>query len=83
MLDSFQGDYKDNFSFFAGLHSFLYRIIFFSIIVAASTPDVDGLLLSIMRAEMHVKWVTLEANIYRFKHLEIPGAVTFLLPNTS
>ena len=45
VLDSFQGDYKDNFSFFAGLHSFLYRIIFFSIIVAASTPDVDGLLL--------------------------------------
>ena len=45
VLDSFQGDYKDNFNFFAGLHSFLYRIIFFSIIVVASTPDVDGLLL--------------------------------------
>ena len=29
VLDSFQGDYKDNLSFFAGLHSFLYRIIFF------------------------------------------------------
>ena len=45
VLDSFQGDYKDNLSFFAGLHSFLYRIIFFCIIVAASSPDSNGLLL--------------------------------------
>ena len=45
VLDSFQGDYKDNLSFFAGLHSFLYRIIFFSIVVAASPPDIDGLML--------------------------------------
>jgi len=48
VLDSFQGDYKDNLSFFAGLHSFLYRIIFFSIVVAASTPDVDGLLFAMI-----------------------------------
>ena len=45
VLDSFQGDYKDNYSFFAGLHSFLYRIIFFCIVVAASTTDVNDLLL--------------------------------------
>ena len=45
VLDSFQGDYKDNLSFFAGLHSFLYRIIFFSIVVVASSPDIDSLLL--------------------------------------
>ena len=45
VLDSFQGDYKDNLTFFAGLHSFLYRIIFFSIIVAASTLHIDFLLL--------------------------------------
>ena len=48
VLDSFQGDYKDNLSFFAGLHSFLYRIIFFTIVVAASTPDVDGLLFAMI-----------------------------------
>ena len=48
VLDSFQGDYKDNLSIFAGLHSFLYRIVFFSIMVAASTPDVDHLLLLMM-----------------------------------
>ena len=39
VLDSFQGDYKDNFSFFAGLHSFLYRIIFFSIVITTSGSD--------------------------------------------
>ena len=48
VLDSFQGDYKDNLSFFAGMHSFLYRIIFFSIMGAASSPDIDYLLLLIV-----------------------------------
>ena len=48
VLDSFQGDYKDNLSFFAGLHSFLYRIIFFSIVVAASTLEISDLLLLMM-----------------------------------
>ena len=45
VLDSFQGDYKDNLSFFAGLHSLLYRIIFFSIVVAASAVNFNILLL--------------------------------------
>ena len=45
VLDSFQGDYKDNLSFFAGLHSFLYRIIFFCIVVAASAVNTNDLLL--------------------------------------
>jgi len=44
ILDSFQGDYKNNLALFAGLHSFLYRIIFFSILVSISTPDVNRLL---------------------------------------
>ena len=46
VLDSFQGDYKDNFSFFAGLHSFLYRIIFFSIIVTTSGSDLVLLMIA-------------------------------------
>ena len=45
VLDSFQGDYKDNLRFFSGLYSFLYRIIFFSIVVIVSSPEVDYLLL--------------------------------------
>ena len=45
LLDSFQGDYKDNLSLFAGLHSFLYRIVFFSVVVVASTLDVNLLVL--------------------------------------
>ena len=46
VLDSFQGDYKDNLTFFAGLHSFLYRTLFLCIVVAAtSAPDINGLLL--------------------------------------
>ena len=45
VLDSFQGDYKDNLSFFAGLHSFVYRIIFFCIVVAASGARINDLLL--------------------------------------
>ena len=48
VLDSFQGDYKDNLSFFAGLHSFLYRIIFFCIVVAASAANTNDLLLLMM-----------------------------------
>ena len=48
VLDSFQGDYKDNLSFFAGLHSFLYRIIFFSILIATSSSDINYLLLLIV-----------------------------------
>ena len=48
VLDSFQGDYKDNLSFFAGLHSFLYRIIFFCIVVAASAANINDLLLLMM-----------------------------------
>ena len=45
VLDSFQEDYKDNFRFFAGLHSFLYRIIILCIIVAASGAHFNDLLL--------------------------------------
>ena len=45
ILDSFQGDYKYNLGFFAGLHTFLYRIIFFCIMVAVPTPDINTLLL--------------------------------------
>ena len=46
VLDSFQGDYKDNLRFFAGLHSFLYRTVFLCIVVAAaSAPDINGSLL--------------------------------------
>jgi len=48
VLDSFQGEYKDNLSVFAGLHSFIYRIIFFIIAVAAPTPDVDRVILLII-----------------------------------
>ena len=45
VLDTFQGDYKDKWHFFAGLHFFLYRLIFFCIIVMASTADVNRLYL--------------------------------------
>ena len=48
VLDSFQGDYKDNLCFFAGLHWFFYRIVFFSVVVAVSSPDIDDLLLLII-----------------------------------
>jgi len=44
LLDSFQGDYKDNLSFFAGLHSFLYRSILLTIVITASTPEISCLL---------------------------------------
>ena len=33
VLDSFQGNYKDNLQFFAGLQIFFYRTIFFLIVV--------------------------------------------------
>ena len=39
ILDSFQGDYKDNCRYFAGLQIFLYRIVFFMIVVV-TTPEV-------------------------------------------
>ena len=40
VLDSFQGNYKDNLQFFAGLQIFFYRTLFF-LIVVVTTPEVD------------------------------------------
>ena len=37
VLDSFQGNYKDNLQFFAGLQIFFYRILFFSIMMVTAT----------------------------------------------
>ena len=45
VLDTFQGDYKDKLHYFAGLHFFLYKIIFFCIVVMASTANVSRLYL--------------------------------------
>ena len=39
IIDSFQGDYKDDFRCFAGLQIFLYKIVFF-LIVTVTTPEV-------------------------------------------
>ena len=46
VLDSFQGNYKDNLQFFAGLQIFFYRTLFF-LIVVVTTPDVNKSLLFI------------------------------------
>ena len=43
LLDSFQGDYKNNMKFFAGLHFFLYRTIVFSAIIAIPTSSIGTL----------------------------------------
>ena len=45
VLDTFQGDYKDKLHYFAGLHFFLYKIIFFCIVVMTSTANVSHLYL--------------------------------------
>ena len=45
VLDTFQGDYKDKMHYFAGLHFFLYKIVFFCIVVMASTANVSRLYL--------------------------------------
>ena len=45
VLDTFQGDYKDNMHFFAGLHFILYRLILLCIVVMASTADANRLYL--------------------------------------
>ena len=45
VLDTFQGDYKDKLHYFAGLHFFLYKIIFFCIVVMASAANVSRLYL--------------------------------------
>ena len=44
IIDSFLGDYKDNFRYFAGLQMFLYKIVFFFIMVV-TTPEVTLTLL--------------------------------------
>ena len=44
ILDSFQGDYKDHLRFFAGLYFFLYKTLFFCIVMIGSTPDIKILL---------------------------------------
>ena len=45
ILDSFQGDYKNHLQFFAGVYFFLYKTLFFCIVIAGSSPDVNSLLL--------------------------------------
>jgi len=40
VIDSFQGYYKDNLQFFAGLQIFLYRTLYF-LFVVVTTPDID------------------------------------------
>ncbi|XP_065905260.1 uncharacterized protein [Dysidea avara] len=44
ILDSFQGDYKNHLQFFAGVYFFLYKTLFFCIVIAGSSPDVNALL---------------------------------------
>ena len=46
VLDSFQGNYKDNLQYFAGLQIFFYRTLFF-LIVVVTTPDINKALLFI------------------------------------
>ena len=48
ILDSFQGDYKHHLHFFSGVHFFLYRSLFFCIVVTGSTPDVNTVLVFII-----------------------------------
>ena len=48
VLDTFQGDYKDKLHFFAGLHFFLYRLIFFYIVGMASTVNLNRVYLLLM-----------------------------------
>ena len=45
ILDSFQGDYKDNMRLFAGLQNFVYRIMFFYIAALPSTIKTQNLTL--------------------------------------
>ena len=44
VIDSFQGYYKGNLQFFAGLQIFLYRTLFF-LFVVVTTPDIDKVML--------------------------------------
>ena len=48
ILDSFQGDYKHYLHFFAGVYFFLYRSLFFCIVVGGSTPDINVLFIFII-----------------------------------
>ena len=48
ILDSFQGDYKHHLHFFAGIYFFLYRSLFFCIVVGGSTPDIGVLFVFII-----------------------------------
>ena len=48
ILDAFQGNYKDHLGFFAGLYFFLYKTLFFCIVMIGSTPDTKILLFLII-----------------------------------
>ena len=48
ILDSFQGDYEFNLQYFSGLHFFIYKTLFFSIVVVGLTPDIDILFIFII-----------------------------------
>ena len=48
ILDSFQGDYKSHLHFFAGVYFFLYRSLFFCIVVGGSTPEIKVLFIFVI-----------------------------------
>jgi len=76
ILDSFQGDYKNNFTYFAGLHSFLSRIIFFSILASASTPDTSLFLLLLFTFFLVI--LLLHALVMPFKRYVDNAAYSFI-----
>ena len=48
ILDSFQGDYKSHLHFFAGVYFFLYRSLFFCMVVGGSTTEINALFIFII-----------------------------------
>jgi len=48
LFDTFQGDYKCKYKFFAGLHFFLYRTLIYVIVMTAPTPSVSELQLKLL-----------------------------------
>ena len=65
ILDSFQGDYKNHLQFFAGVYFFLYKTLFFCIVLAGSSPDVNALLLFVIAFFLSITLVHMLAMPYK------------------
>ena len=79
LLNSFQGNYKNNMRFFAGLHFFLYRTIVFCVIIATPTSSIGTLQLILIVLFLIILVIHITTNPFRNQVDNIAHSIVYLL----